>query len=195
MIAAVLLAAGVSRRMGEDNKLLAELDGEAMVHRAARILLESGLGLHVVTGHQREQIEAALAGLAITLVHNPHYETGQQTSVRAGLAALAGNCEAAIVALGDQPLLEVADIEALIAAFARSSRDRFIVPYFAGERGNPVVIPRAILDELGGQPHDPSLKRLTDYFPDRIERFEAENDHFTQDIDTAEALAEFRRQH
>ena len=179
--------------MGEDNKLLADIDGEAMVRRSARILLESGLDLYVVTGHERERVEAALAGLEITLVDNPDFEAGQRASVMAGLAALADDCDAALMALGDQPLLEVTDIEALIAAFARSGRDKFVVPFFAGQRGNPVIIPRTILEDLVTQPHDPSLKRLTDYFPDRIERFEANNDHFTQDIDTAEDLEEFRK--
>lgn len=192
-VAAVLLAAGLSRRMGALNKLLADIDGEAMVRRTARVLLESGVDLFVVTGHQREGVEQALTGLEITLVHNRDYEAGLQGSAMAGLAAVGSGYDAAIVALGDQPLLEVDDIKALIAAFARSDRNKFIVPYYKEARGNPVVVPRAILDDLAAHPPDPSLKRFTDRFPERIERFQADNDHFTRDIDTADALEEFRQ--
>jgi molybdenum cofactor cytidylyltransferase len=192
-IAALLLAAGQSRRMGGVNKLLVEVGGEAMVRRMARLLLESGLTVTAVTGHERARVEEALAGLGVALVHNPGYRAGRQSSVLTGLAALGADHDAVLVALGDQPALDREDIAALIAAFAASGRDKFMIPFHNGKRGNPVVIPRAILEEIAVLPGDAPPGPLTDRFPGRIARFDAASDHFVRDIDTPEALEEFKR--
>jgi molybdenum cofactor cytidylyltransferase len=193
-VAALLLAAGLSERMGTGNKLLAEIGGEAMVRRAARLLLVCGLDLWVVTGHEREKIEAALEGLEARLVYNPAYRDGQQTSVHAGLAAIsAEDYHAVLVALADQPGLERADIDALLEAYRQSAQDKFLVPWFDGRRGNPVVIPGTIVREIVSRPPEPGSGPLTARFPERVERFEAANDHYLCDIDTEEALAHFRR--
>lgn len=190
-VAALLLAAGLSRRMGAMNKLLADVGGEAMVRRMARICLACGLDLHVVTGHEREKVEAALAGLNLTFIHNPAYREGQQASARAGLEAIGAGYGAVLVALGDQPMLEREDIEALLAAWAASGRDRFLVPRFEGKRGNPVVIPTSLVPELLAAP--PSQGPLTDCLPGRTAFFEASSGRYLRDIDTEEALAHFRR--
>lgn len=186
--AAVLLAAGLSRRMGGRNKLLAEAGGEAMARRCARVLLDSGLEVVAVTGHAREAVEAALAGLDVRLVFNPDYRAGQRASVRAGLAAVAGAGDAVLVALADQPFLTPGDIEALLDAYRRSRRDSFLVPYYRGRRGNPVVMPAALAEEITARPEADGQGPLTDLFPDRVERFEAPNDHYIRDIDTPAAL-------
>lgn len=190
-IAVILLAAGLSRRMETANKLLADIGGEPMIRRMARLYLACGLDIHVVTGHEREKVEAALAGLDLALVHNPDYEAGQQGSVRAGLAAIGLGYDAVLVALGDQPALERPDIEALAAAYAASARDRFLVPHFSGRRGNPVVIPAAFIPAILKAPA--SEGPLTGIFPDKVAVFDAPNDHYVQDIDTEDALAHFRR--
>lgn len=191
-IAALLLAAGLSKRMGSLNKLLADIGSEPMVRHTARTFLACGLDIFAVTGHQRREVEAALSGLGLTFIFNPDYRDGQQGSVRTGLNAIGSGYDAVIVALCDQPLLNLEDIQSLLAAFARSARDKFIIPFFAGQRGNPVIIPRSIIQEIATQPVNMACRRFTDRFPDRIERYDAPNDHFIRDIDTAEALLEFR---
>jgi molybdenum cofactor cytidylyltransferase len=190
-IAVILLAAGLSRRMGAANKLLADIGGEPMIRRMARLYLACGLDVHVVTGHEREKVEAAVDGLDLSIVHNADYQAGQPGSVRAGLAAVAAKYDAVLVALGDQPALRQEDVEALIAAYAEVGGDRFLVPHFDGKRGNPVIIPGAFIPAiLQASPHKGPL---TDMFPDRLAVFDARNDHYVQDIDTKEALAHFRR--
>ena len=85
-VSAVLLAAGQSRRMGADNKLLLPIDGEPVVRRTARQLLGAGLEeVVVVLGHEADSVSGALDGLAVRAVVNPDYRDGQMTSVRAGL--------------------------------------------------------------------------------------------------------------
>lgn len=100
-IAAVVLAAGASRRMGR-NKLLLDLGGESVVRRAARTAMEAGLSpVIVVTGHEREVVEAELRGTGCTTVYNAAHRAGQHTSVSAGIAALAGDRDGAGAAGGD----------------------------------------------------------------------------------------------
>ena len=103
-IAALVLAAGRSTRMGGPNKLLAEIDGRPLVRIAAEQALASRASpVIVVTGHQRERVERALAGLPVTFVHNPDFAEGLSTSLKAGIAAVPAEADGAIVCLGDMP--------------------------------------------------------------------------------------------
>ena len=104
-VAAVLLAAGLSRRMGERNKLLIEIGGEPLVRRTARVYLAAGADVHAVLGHDAGQVRAALEGLPVSFVTNAQYEEGQQSSVRAGIDSLRGGDDAILVALADQAAL------------------------------------------------------------------------------------------
>ena len=82
-------AAGASRRMGEVNKLLVEIDGQPMVRHAATAMLEGGIrDLVVVTGHQQDRVKEALNGLEVAFIHNADFDAGQAGSVAAGVAAL-----------------------------------------------------------------------------------------------------------
>lgn len=180
--AALLLAAGSSERMGAANKLLLEIDGEPIIRRAARPLIEAGLTTYVVTGHDSARVAAALKGLDVELIHNLDYKKGQMESVRVGLQAIAKRHSAILVALGDQPFLEVADIEFLLDRYRHGDEDKFLVPYFQGQRGHPVVIPASLAAAILETPHREGP--LTDAFPDHVDRCEVANDHFTRDIDT-----------
>jgi molybdenum cofactor cytidylyltransferase len=116
-VGGVLLAAGTSSRYGDRNKLLATVDGEPVVARAAAALVEAGLDpVIAVTGHDRERVAAALPDGAAT-VHNPAYEDGQASSVRTGVAALRARTavDAAVVALGDMPFVDPETVRTLAA--------------------------------------------------------------------------------
>ena len=105
-IGGVLLAAGMSRRMGNRNKLLAEIEGVPMVRRAAIAMLEGGIrDLVVVTGHEPERIAAALDGLDVRLVDNPDFAAGQAGSVAAGVTALPETVSGALISLADMPFI------------------------------------------------------------------------------------------
>ena len=102
-IGGVVLAAGLSRRMGH-NKLVAEVNGKSLVRHAAEAALEAGLDpVTVVTGHQQLEIEKALAGLPVRFVHNPSFADGLSTSLKKGIESLPEDCAAAMVLLGDMP--------------------------------------------------------------------------------------------
>ena len=122
-VAAIILAAGRSTRMGGPNKLLAEIGGRPLVRIAAEEALASrARPVIVVTGHQREQVEAALEGLKVNCVHNPNFAEGLSTSLKAGLATLPADVDGAIVCLGDMPQVNASLIDRLIAAFRSGAR-------------------------------------------------------------------------
>ena len=189
-IAALLLAAGLSTRMGAINKLTVKIGGTEMVRRAAENLIAAGLDVFVVLGHEREEVAQALSGLDVTLVDNPDYREGQPTSMRAGLKAIGLAYDGVLVALADQPLLEVGDISALLAAYNASGQSKIMIPFHQGRRGNPIVLPRKIVEEIGERPVNFGCRKFIEGNPDRITIYQAANDHFTRDVDTPEALAE-----
>ncbi len=146
-VAALMLAAGQARRMGKDgpHKLLAEFDGVPLVRRTADVLLASGASPVVtVTGHRRAEIEAAVAGLDLTLQHNPDYASGMATSLATGfsLPALA-DADGVLVMLADMPAIATVHVDSLIDAFAKAGGGVFVRSVSDGKRGNPIIIPRA----------------------------------------------------
>ncbi|PAU84361.1 UDP-N-acetylglucosamine pyrophosphorylase [Halorubrum salipaludis] len=153
-VGGVLLAAGTSSRFGDANKLLATVDGEPIVRRAARTLAAAGLARIVaVVGHEAPRVRAALSDLPIETVENDAYAAGQSASLRAGIEALSGGSgdepavDAAVVALGDMPFVEPATIETLVAAYAAGAGDALAAAH-DGERGNPVLFDARFFDRL-----------------------------------------------
>ena len=146
----VVLAAGRSTRMGGPNKLLAEIGGKPLVRIAAEQALASrAQPVIVVTGHQREQVEAALDGLAGAL----RAQSGLCARVlaprsRPGIAAVPADADGAVVCLGDMPQVDAALIDRLIAAFDPERGALVVVPTIDGKRGNPVVWSRRFFHDL-----------------------------------------------
>ena len=147
-IAAVVLAAGSSTRMGR-NKLLLELDGETVVRRAARTAIEAGLSpVIVVTGHAREAVEGQLHGLGCSIVFNGEHLAGTHTSVAVGIGAVGAGCAAAVVILADMPLVTAAMLRALVARY-RASRPLLVASRYGGEiNAPPILYDRRLFGEL-----------------------------------------------
>jgi molybdenum cofactor cytidylyltransferase len=185
-VAAVLLAAGLSRRMGERNKLLIEIGGEPLVRRTAKVYLAAGADVHAVLGYEAAKVRAALEDLPISFKMNPHFEEGQQSSVRAGVESLAGGYDAILFALADQAALTPADIASLLDAFAMCGGNRIVIPFFRGRRGNPVAFPAQLVAGMDATP-----RTFIDSNPQLIEQYEAAHDRFIIDIDTPDDLASF----
>lgn len=147
MIAAVLLAAGQSSRMGQHKLLLPLLGKPLLLHAVESALASTVDETVVVVGYRAEAVREALAGQPVRIVQNPEYAQGQSTSLRAGIAALAPNTQAALILLGDQPLLTAEMLNTLIAAWRRTASP-IVAPVFGGQRGNPVLFSRALFPEL-----------------------------------------------
>lgn len=168
MIAAVVLAAGLSRRMGQA-KLLMPVGGRAIVRYVVESVLAGGVdSVWVVTGPDVLPIEAALAGLEVQIAVNPAPEEGQASSLRAGIAALPASVDAVLIALGDQPSLAPSIIPALLAA-RRTSSKLIVAPRYRDGQGNPVLFKREIFPELLRLTGDQGARPIIQKEPARVE--------------------------
>ena len=191
-VAAVVLAAGRSTRMGAQNKLLADLSGRPMV----RVVTETALGSRarpvlVVTGHMAAEVGAGLAGLGVTIVANPDYATGLASSVKAGIRAVPADCHGALILLGDMPRLTALHLDTLIDAFA-AAPERVVVPVHRGRQGNPVLWPRRFFPELLQLDGDAGARRLLKTYRAEVQEVALDSTAILLDIDTPDALARAR---
>ena len=192
-IAAIVLAAGRSTRMGGPNKLLADIGGKPMVRRVVEAALASrARPILVVTGHQADSLRAALAGLDLAFVDNPDYAAGLSSSLKAGIRAVPGDCDGALVLLGDMPQLTGAHLDRLIAAFAAEPVAAIVLPTHAGRPGNPVLWPSDCFAQMLQLDGDAGAKRLLAVHADRVRKVDLGTDAIFADIDTPAALAEVR---
>ena len=158
-VAGVVLAAGLSSRMGT-NKMLLELGGRTLVQRAVATALAAGLDpVLVVVGHERERVQEELMGLRCTPVFNKEYARGIHSSLKAGISAVAAENDAAAVLLGDMPLVRAEMVRALVDAFRRGSAPLAISLY--GEVvAPPIVYARSLFPELCAIDGDGCGKRV-----------------------------------
>ncbi|MCC7412630.1 MAG: molybdopterin-binding/glycosyltransferase family 2 protein [Gammaproteobacteria bacterium] len=188
-IAALVLAAGHSRRMGTTNKLLVPVDGEPMVRRVLRTLGAACVdSITVVTGHDGERVRACVAGEGVTVVHNPDHAEGLSSSLRRGLAALPADADGVLVCLGDMPWVSVADVRALIAAFAPQAGRGVCVPVHGDRRGNPVLWERRYFPELDALRGDSGARSLLQRHAEAICEVPVPDDGVLRDVDTPAAL-------
>ena len=190
-IAAVVLAAGRASRMGS-NKLIAELDGEPIVRRTVRAVLGSrARPVIVVTGHEAEEVRAALAGLDVQFAHNPDYALGMSTSLRVGVAA-AGAVAGVLICLGDMPRLEPRHLDAVIDAYRSGDPDEIVVPTCDRKRGNPVLWPQSYFAEIAELTGDVGARALIDRHAEQVRLLAIDDPAILVDIDTPAALAALR---
>jgi molybdenum cofactor cytidylyltransferase len=192
-IAAIVLAAGRSSRMGPHNKLLELIDGESIIARAVGAAITSGVHpVIVVTGFEAVRIKEALRGLNVTFAHNLSFDEGMSTSLRAGLGVLPQDCDGALILLGDMPEVEARHLEVLIAAFARKGRDAICVPVRDGRRGNPVLWGASYFDEMMRLSGDVGAKQLMTLHPENVIEVPVESNAIFADVDTPADLARRR---
>ncbi len=188
-IAALVLAAGRSSRMGS-NKLLEAVGGQPMIRHAVAAAMAVADPVLVVTGNEGAKVRAALADIAdVRFVENPDYSNGLSTSLICGINALPGDCDGVLMLLGDMPGVDAALLERLVAAFDPAAGRAIIAPVHDGKRGNPVLWGKEHFDALRGLTGDTGARALL-----------ATNPVFTvpggagalADLDTPEALAAWR---
>ena len=190
-VAAVVLAAGQSRRMGRVNKLLAPLGGVPMLVRVVDEALASRAGtVYVVTGFDRVRVEAALDGRPVHLVRNRHFDRGMSASITAGLAALPEDVDGALICLGDMPAVSAGILDRIIAAFDPGRGAEICVPTYRGKRGNPVLWSRSFFAEIRGLQGDAGARRLIGEHAGVVREVPLDDASILFDVDSPEVLAQ-----
>ena len=189
-VAALVLAAGRSRRMAPLNKLLVPDDqGVPMVARVVDNALASrARPVVVVTGYERERVEAALTGKGVIFAHAEDYAEGLSASLKAGLAALPPGIEGVVICLGDMPLVAGPMIDRLMAAFDPEEGRSIVMPTFRGKQGNPMLWAVEFLPEMMTISGDVGARHLAGKHADRVAEVEMADDAVLRDFDTTDAL-------
>ena len=188
MIYGVLLAAGLSTRMGQPKQLLT-WQGQPLVRHVAQQALASRLdGLIVVVGAEAAATHAALVGLGgpLQTIENSGYLSGQASSLQVGLGALPSAAQAAVVLLVDQPLITPALVNQVLAAYQQSDA-LAIIPRYADQRGNPVLLARPLFDELKALTGDVGARVVLNRYPESIRWLDVDDPAVVTDMDTPEA--------
>jgi molybdenum cofactor cytidylyltransferase len=158
-VAALVLAAGSSTRMGR-NKLLLDLGGETLVRRAVRAAAEAGVDeVVVVLGHEEARVRAELAGLPCTPVVNPDHAEGAGTSVRTGVRQLGAHADAIVVVLADMPFVTAEMIATLVARY-RDTRPPLVASHYGEVQAPPTLYDRTLFDELLQIPGERCAKQV-----------------------------------
>ncbi len=195
-ITAIVLAAGLSRRMGKQNKLLLKIEGQTLIEKVVETVLKSKIEeIIVVLGHEAIKVQHVLKGKSITMVKNPMYQLGMTTSIQAGVQAASKESKGYMIVLGDLAQIEVATLNALIEAFQKIMEEKeednptpmpIIVPTFEGKRGNPVIFSSRFRAAILQHPEMNGCKGIIEANLDCVITVEMANNHILKDIDTPE---------
>ena len=189
MISAVILAAGESRRMGEQNKLLLPIDGEMLILKFVKSVCASDVDdVLVVVGHEAEKIKDILQGQPVRFVANPSYLVGMTTSIQSGVRAVSPESDGLLICLSDMPFAETSDFNCLIHAFKNfrlPESSLIVVPVFQEKHGNPVLFSREFREKILQYKGDGCRGILREY-PQSVMEVMMENDNLFRDVDTPE---------
>ena len=182
-VAAIVLAAGESRRWGADNKLLSSVDGMPMVVRTVQAALAAtARPVIVVTGHDAANVKRSLSGFGVTCVHADDFADGMSASLRRGVAALPKNCEGALICLGDMPWVSFETLDRLVAAF-RTAPSAAVVPVYKGRRGNPVLLGPTLFPEIARLSGDRGARDLLKAHAGAVREIQVEDPAVLRDRD------------
>jgi molybdenum cofactor cytidylyltransferase len=186
-VAAIILAAGSSSRMGR-NKLLLDLAGKPILCHAVDQALAAGLSeIVVVSGHQASKVRAALGERPVKMIEAREHRLGMSASLRAGIRALSPKADAAVVMLGDMPQVSAPLIQRLIAAYNPLEGRSIVVPTVAGKRGNPVLFDRRYFPEMLELEGDVGARHLIGAHDDQVAELAVDDAAVFTDVDTPEA--------
>jgi molybdenum cofactor cytidylyltransferase len=184
-VAAIVLAAGRSERMGQPKQLLS-VSGQPMVRRITEAVCASGLAqVVVVVGAHAGTVEEALTGLPVELVHNHAWQEGMSTSLRVGLRALRPDIEAVLVVLADQPGLTPGLLQRLVQRY-HATEAPIVAPFYRGRRGNPVLFARSLFSDLSAIHGDRGGRQIITRYEERMEKVACDDPAIVQDVDTLE---------
>jgi molybdenum cofactor cytidylyltransferase len=187
MIAAVVLSAGESSRMGRPKALL-PIEGETFIGRIVTALKRTQVGkIVVVLGHNADQLAAAIRPLAVEILVNPDYKLGQLSSLQVAARHLQNDadCDGMLLHLVDHPYIDAALVDRMIQRFHETQKD-IVVPRWRGKRGHPVLFSRRLFAELLAAPLDQGAKAVVNAHANETLEIETDEEGIALDIDTPE---------
>lgn len=191
MVTAIVLAAGLSSRMGAANKLLLPLGAKLLLQHTLDQLLASNLAeIIVVLGHEKTLVRPAIEDRAITIIDNPNYQQGMTTSIQAGIKALPEQVKGIMVCLSDLPLIQAAEYNHLLAAFQQHySFDQgcIVMPTYQSVPGNPVLFSHHFFSKILAHKELTGCKGIIKAHPGLVKKIPMEHDHIHRDVDTPDA--------
>lgn len=192
-VGAVVLAAGMSRRMGQPKVLLPWAGGRTIIeHILDQLILARVDHIVVVTGHRRADVEERTAALGVPTVFNSDYAEGEMlSSLKTGLSALPPHTAGALVILGDQPRIQPRVISQVMMAYAEG-QGGIIAPSYQMRRGHPILIDRRFWPEIMALPSDGSLRTLLNTHSAEIAHVSVDTDSVLRDVDTPDDYAQER---
>ncbi len=189
-VSAIVLAAGLSTRMGGYPKPLLPYGQGTIVEHILDVLECCGMAeAVVVTGHFHRAVDEQLAGRAVRTVFNPSYTNGEMlASVQVGLTAASAESEAALIVLGDQPALDEGVVRAAIAEFRRGA-GTVVIPSYNMRRGHPMLIARKHWSSILSLRGEQTLRDFMNGAARDICHVAVDNPGILRDVDTPDEYA------
>lgn len=189
MVSAIILAAGQSNRMGEENKLLLPVDGEALVRKFVKsVSLAEVENVLVVIGYEAKKIKNVLSGQCVDFVYNPFYMKGMTTSIKSGIEAVPSESDGFMICLADLPLVKTEDLNILIRTYSHyrvKGEKIVIVPVFKGQQGNPVLFSSEFREKILNH-NGEGCRGLITKHSENVKEVIMKNGNLIYDIDTQE---------
>lgn len=196
-VAAIVLAAGSSRRFGEQNKLLADLSGKPLLQHCLQLVAQGDFERRLlVLGHQQaalqEQMMPALEGCGVEFIYNRAHRQGMASSLAAAIAELGAEVSGAMILLADMPRLQPGHIHSLLTAFRDSGGSSIVAPFCGERRGNPVIWPRDLFPALQSLTGDVGGRQLLTQYVERLLPVAINSEAILQDVDSFDDLSRLR---
>ena len=190
MISALILAAGESRRMGKQNKLLLPVAGEALLVKLIKSVCDSDVGqVIVVIGHEAEKIRRKLNNFPLSFVYNPNFSEGMTTSIKSGVKEVSPDCDGYMICLADMPFINTSEINKLIHAYAQNrinEKRLIVIPVYQGHRGNPVLFSTEFREDILEHKIEYGCKGVIMNNFESVKEIEMDDENMLLDVDTME---------
>lgn len=187
MIAAVLLAAGESRRMGDFKQLLRLGDKTFVEHCVDNLLASAVDQVIVVTGHREAEVRRALANRPVDIVHNAEYKNGMATSIKSGVRFVSDRADACVISLVDQPRIDTAVIDYLIQAYNDGASDKsnslIVIPTYGDKTGHPILVDLVLREEILAMDPESGLRQVVLAHSGAIKRVPVSSVRILEDCD------------
>jgi len=182
---AIVLAAGLSTRMGTQ-KLLLPFEGKTIIEKVVENVLLSGIvHVRVILGSDHTEIAKTLKSWPVSFIVNKNFQDGMHTSVISGVKALPISAKAVLIFLGDQPFIPISVTEKVVEAWKNSGKG-IVIPLFNGKRGHPPLYDLKYRNELSNLDTTAGLRSIARKFPEDIVEVETFCPEIVRDIDTQE---------